>query len=170
MKKIIILMIAVTLLMTSCTSQKNMNPMLFFEKFKSDYPEFIINDEGLYCDDSSFICFLSDKNNHNYVIKIYCDSFNNIKKVCLACDNASKAADIRYVTEAIIKTYAPDESYNEVMNKILIGERDYFRTQWYRYSSVINNETVFFSVENIKMSTESDAELTLRPDDITSRE
>lgn len=170
MKKISVIICSLIFLftMTSCVSQDKMNPMIFVGRLKDNFPEISVSE--IYREDNGYFCFLTDENNINFALKFYTDHSENIKKICLACNIADKTDSIKFISEALIATYASDENTDDVVKYLFINERDYYNTQWYRYASVIIEGKAFFSVENMKISTASDAQLTLKPNDITFRE
>lgn len=170
MKKLLISIycIFIVFMLSSCNLQEKTNPMIFMARLKDNYPGLIVSESDLYRDDNIYFCFPGDSEN-NYAVKFYVDSDDNIKKICLFCNNAKKTENIISFSEAIISTYVPSENITEIMSALFKSERDYHNTQWYRYSSSMIESTVFFSVENMKISTASDAELTLKTNDITFR-
>ena len=171
MKKVLIIIPLIFLMIiTSCTKQEKVNPLVFIDRLTYNYPEFTVNENDFYRESNNYICFMRDKNNSEFLIKIYTDSDKNIKKICLACGSAEKTDSFKFVSEAIIKTYAPQEDTELIIKSVFKNERDYYNSQWYRYTSSVFEGTLFFSVENMKLSTESDAELTLKENDITLRE
>lgn len=170
MKKIVsIIPLLLIIILSSCTAQEKMNPLIFIERFEANYPEFTVSENDFFIEDNNYICFFSDDNNSDYVMKIYTDDEENIKKICLACNKTDKTDRIKFVCEAIIKTYAPTEDAASIIRSIFSGERNYHNTQWYRYTSSLVDDTVFFSVENMKIATDTDAQLTLKENDITFR-
>lgn len=167
MKKISVLLI-VLLTLASCSIQEKMNTKIFVERFLNAVGDEITADEILF-DSGRDILFFADKNGTEYVMEFRADEQGNIKKICLACTDADKTDLMKYFFEKIISVYAPDENTAEIIPSLFNNKWDYHSTQWYDYSSVISDEGVFASVENKKLSTPSDAELTLKQNDIIYR-
>lgn len=157
----------VMLVLSSCSVQEKMNPHIFIQRLKDNYAEInIVNDEILF-ETENYFCFLIDKSNNKYVLQFETDSDGSIKKICLVAKKAVKTDNFNFVMESIIKTYSPSEDSNKIIDSLFIDDRNYFNTQWYRYSSLITEGNLFFSVENMKISTNTDAELSLKSNDIT---
>lgn len=163
--RIISLLFLLSFILCSCTVQEKMNPYIFAERFSSLMKEEITIDES-FNDKARFIFFFSDKNGENYVCELLTDSSDNIKKLCLTAEGNGKTESFKYIFEKIVKIYAPSENTEEIISVLFDGKWNYHITQWYRYSSVISKNNIFASIENIKHSTESDAELTLNQSDI----
>lgn len=170
MKKYIsFIILFLIIILSSCSVQEKMNPIIFMERFKENYPEFIISENDYFVENNNYICFFSDNGDTDYALKIYTDADENIKKICLACSETDKTERIKFVCEAIVKTYAPHENSELIINSLFADERNYHNSQWYRYTSSLIEGTAYFSVENMKIATDTDAGLTLKENDIIFR-
>lgn len=153
--------------LSACSVQEKMNSRIFIQRFKDNNENITILNDEVFSEQDRYFCFLKDDKNNNYVLQFATDSDSSIKKICLVCNNASKTDTFKVISETVIKTYAPNEDSQSIVESLFKDGLNYYDTQWYRYSSSIADGTAFFSVENMKISTESDAELTLRTNDIT---
>lgn len=167
MKKILILLFLMIFL-SSCSIQENMNPEIFSDRFYKLIGN-EISSENLRYENNREILFFKEKNGTDYIIEFNTDTMDNIKKICLACNDTSKADSMNYYFEKIINIFAPDENTDEIISNLLIDKWNYYSTQWFDYSSAVSDEGIFLSVESKKLSTQSDAELTLKQNDIIFR-
>ncbi len=163
--KLILLFFCLTVILCACTVQEKMNPIIFTERFSEQMNDEIIIEES-FSDNGRYIIFFSDKSGEKYVCELLADNYDNIKKVCLAGNNTSKAESFEYFFEKTLKVYAPNENITEIIPNLFKNKWNYHSSQWYRYACVISEEGLFASIENIKLSTESDAQLTLKQSDI----
>lgn len=154
--------------LSGCSVQELMNPRIFLQRLKENYREITLVNDDIYCENEKYFCFLTDSNNKEYALQFVTDSKNNIKKICLVCKKENKTDEIKFVSEAIINTYAPNEDAEMITANLFENDWDYYNSQWYRYTSSTVGDNLFFSVENIKLSTNTDAELTLKPNDVTT--
>lgn len=164
--KLILLFFVLTVILCSCTVQEKMNPIIFTERFSELMNDEIIIEES-FSDNGRYIIFFSNISGEKYVCELSTDNSDNIKKICLASNNTSKAESFEYFFEKILKVYAPNENVTEIIPNLFKNKWNYHSSQWYRYTGVVSDEGLFASIENIKLSTESDAQLTLKQSDIT---
>ncbi len=165
--KIRILSIMSTLMFVfyGCTVQEKMNPMIFTDRFSTLMNNEITIDES-FTESGRHIIFFSDKSGEEYVCEMLTDKSDNIKKICLASNSASKAESFEYIFEKVLKVYAPNEITSEIIPVLFKKKWNYHTSQWYRYAGVISDEGIFASIENLKLSTQSDAQMTLKQSDI----
>ncbi len=168
MKKTLILLIVFALsVFNSCSRQEKMNAEIFVERFiELSDSSVTIEDDFNY--DGKNILFFRDTAGTVFVCELSSDDFGNIKKICLAVNETDKADLMKRYCGLIIATYAPSEDAEAVLSSLFKNNFDYYNTQWYSYSSVKSDEGLFFSINNFRFSTESDAELTLKQNDIIS--
>ncbi len=163
--KISVMLLCMIFLFCSCTVQEKMNPMLFIQRFTdTSGNEFSI--EESFDDNGRYIIFFCDKNGEKYACELQTDSFGNIKKICLAGNNTSKAEPFEYLFKNVLDVYAPNENPDEIIPDLFKNKWNYHSTQWYDYSCIVSDEGIFASIENKKLATESDARLTLKQSDI----
>lgn len=153
-------------ILSGCSLQEKMNYRIFLERLKENYPELTVANDAVYDESRKIFCFI-DYNKTPYALQLEADGEENIKKICLA--SKDKTDNFKFVCEAIIKTYAENENSSEVINSLFADERNYYAGRWYSYAFYAVGETAYFSVENSKLSTNTDAELTLKQNDITYR-
>ena len=142
-----------------------MNPLIFIEKFSEISGDSIKIDTPFYAENKC-VFFFTDENNNEYVCELLTDKANNIKKICLVNDNVNKAESFINFSEIIINIFSPDDKSSLILSELFKNKFDYTDSQWYSYSSVISEKGMFFSTESKKLLTESDAELTLKQNDI----
>lgn len=168
MKKLcLFILIIVSLTLSSCTAQSKMNPRIFISRLNTEITDLMIADNEVFFDGEKYFCFIN-LNNIQYAMQFYCDGDENIKKICLVSNNAGKTDDMRFVSEAVINIYAPDEDSKKIINSLFNGERNYYNTQWYRYSFISDENIIYFSISNLNFLTNTDAQLTLKSEDIIS--
>lgn len=169
MKKTLIMLIIFALFgFNSCTQQEKMNAEIFVERFM-ELSDSSVTIEDNFNYDGKNIVFFRDAAGTVFVCELSSDGFGNIKKICLAVNETDKADLMKRYCGLIIAAYAPSEDAEAVLSRLLKNNFDYSNTQWYSYSSVKSDEGLFFCIENLRFSTESDAELTLKQNDIISR-
>ena len=169
MKKIKLLFIMIFLLMlSSCSVQENMSSLIFIQRLEKQNKAVVIDTEDMYIKNDEYIVFAGDENEKPFVLSITVDDADNVKKICLACNNTNKAEDFKIFAENIIKAYSPYDDPTEVLSMLFSEEWSYYDTQWYSYASSTMEDSMFFSVKSKKLSTESDARLTLKQNDITT--
>ena len=163
--KIISVLTALVLSLCACSVQENMNPLIFLERFaKNAGDEFQINES--FDENGRYIVFFSDKSGETYVCELIYDGNQNIKKICLAGNNPSKADVFELLFENVLEVCAPNENKNEIIPNLFEKKWNYYSTQRFNYSYVMTDEGVFASIENISFATESDVLLTLKQSDI----
>lgn len=165
-KTVTFILIFLIVMFSGCSLQKKMNYHIFLERLKENYPELTVENDAIYEEEQIIFCFI-DYNKKPYALQLEADGEENIKKICLA--SKDKTDNFKFVCEAIIKTYAESENSSEVINSLFADERNYYAGRWYNYAFYAVEETIYFSVENLKLSTNTDAELTLKQNDITFR-
>lgn len=170
MKKTVILVI-ILMLLSSCSVQEKMNAEMFFERFKKSGPELDFqNSEYFYTDDKCQL-FIKNTNGTEFLIELFNDKKNNINKITITCSDTKAQADFLFCAKHIVKTFSFDDSAESVLNEIckdgkINKEFSYHETQWYYYALASNNNILFFSVENKKLSPDKNTDLTLKPNDI----
>ncbi len=163
--KILVTALTVMIALSACTVQEKMNPIIFTERFSAVMNDEITIEES-FSDNGRFIVFFSSKNGDRYVCELLTDNSDNIKKVCLASNNANKAESFDYIFRKILNVYAPNENTEEIIPNLFKNKWNFYTSQWYRYSCIKSDENIFASIESVKLSTQSDAELTLKQSDI----
>ena len=167
MKKLILLpLIFVTVMFSSCSVQKTMSSALFIERIQMLNGNIVFDTENAFFEDGKYICFAKNENGTEYIMEFETDESGNAKKICLACRETDKAEEFKLFTKSIIKTYSPDDDTDAVISELSKDTYCHCDTQWHRYSAVNEKKCLFFSVESKKLATSSDAELTLKQNDI----
>lgn len=167
-KSLILLMFCVLIIFASCSKQEKMNTEIFMERFARLSPQSFSAEEK-FSYNGKDIVFLKDNGGTEFVFEFTDDEYGNIKKICLAVNETDKADLMNYYCGLTVNAYAPNEDAKAVISTLFKNTLDYHSTQWYRYSSVKSDDALFFSIENMRYSTESDAQLTLKENDITFR-
>ncbi len=166
-KALFMIILICMLILSSCSVQENMSPEIFFERLNKISPDIIYDNENNFIDKRRYLSYIKNKNSTEFLIEIATDEFNNAKKICLVCTATNKTDEFKIITENIINAYAPEDNASEIIGELFGIKWDYYDTQWYRYSSSSDKNCIFFSVESKKLSTESDAKLSLKQNDIT---
>lgn len=166
MKRIIILEILILLVLSACTVQEKVSPELYISRLTENADGFSVLSENIFYENKECYCFIKGDDGSGYALQIEADTGKNIKKICLAGMKTDKTDDFKMIAETLVKTYAPDEAIEDIKAALFKNELDYYNSQWYRYSSAVTENGIFFSVENMKISTDSDAELTLKQNDL----
>ncbi len=167
-KSLILLVICVFTVFNACSRQEKMNTDIFVERFIATAEKSVIAEER-FASDGKDVFFFKDIGGTEFVCELSSDEHENVKKICLAGNKTDKAGLMKHYSGLIINTYAPNEDAKAVLSNLFNNKWDYYDTLWYRYSSMKSDEGLFFSIENMRFSTESDAELTLKQNDITFR-
>lgn len=171
MRKIIsIVLFLFVLLLSACSVQENMNPKLFLEKLAVINPELNLECSEQFYENNSYFCFVSDKNRTDFLIEILVNDSENVQKISLVCNQTDKAADFISCVRSIIETYAFGDNTDEILSALYengeIKQKSiYYDTQWHNYISSASDLSVYFSVSSKKLIPESNAELTLKPND-----
>ena len=150
---------------SSCTRQENMNTDIFLKRLFETEEFSAVKEEKFNINGNDYVYF--NHSGTNFVCEIKSDESENIKKICLAGNETDKAEIMKNYCRMIINVYAPQENAEEILSNLFNGTWDYHDTVWFRYSSVKSDYGLFFSIENRRYSTETDAELTLKQNDIT---
>lgn len=170
MKKIIILLF-IMIILSSCSVQEKMNSEMFIERLsKKDIQIEIKTSEIIYEDGKSYYYFISE-NNAKFLIVMYNDENKNINKISLTCNDINAEKDFMLYAKYIIDTFSFDDSSESVVKEIFKDAKinsgfSYYETQWYYYTSALSDNSMFFSIENKKLSQRKNTELTLKPNDI----
>ncbi len=175
MKKIGVLIICIAMLFVSaCSVQETMNPQIFLERLEKNAVNLDFSSSESFYEDNSFVCFINSNSGTEFVLELDTDDFGNVQKISLACTKTDKANEFILCAESIIKTYAPEDSCDEILADVFSnGKIDkgfmYHETQWHYYTSAAYDSAIYFSAESKKLSNEKNTEFTLKPNDITTK-
>ncbi len=170
MKRIFVLFITV-LFLASCSSQENMNGILLVERI-SEYDEQFDADESLlFTEGNVQTLFFTYGSENGFIMESRTDTQGNTEKINLACTCTDKIDLFFQCAGTLILVYAPGEDVKKISdelfrNKLLNGDLLYYETRWYVYSVRLSKECLYFSIENKKLSPQSDVDLSLKQNDI----
>ena len=169
MKRITVILVLFSFL-CSCSLQSEVTPRIFVNRLINADDKFVFDE---------YINF-SHKNIHTYyfnysenlypVIEIWTDGHGNARKIDLACTQTDMVDLFTECTGKLISVYAPEENVDDIIN-VLYGDKsvtdkfNYYESQWYLYSAIISGNGIYFSVENKKISPQSEIQLSLKAND-----
>lgn len=171
MKKIsVIIIILSAVLFGGCSVQTEMNPVIFIERLSEKIGGNIFENNEIVYEDNKCICFINDEFNTEYVLEFILDESDNIKKISLACNETDKAGNFINYIKDIIGVYSPDENIEEIIGNLTENGKmkpsfSYYETQWYSWSSYSDENGLYFSVSNKKLSEPITAQYSLKPND-----
>lgn len=145
-----------------------MNPDIFFERLLSENNDLKAVDT-IY-DNEKSIYYLKNDKLIDYIFEIGLNNSGDINKISFACNKTDKAEDfIKYMGD-IISVYSSDENRDEIIMELTENGRlkpfySYYETQWYFWSSYSDENGLFFSVINKKLSEHTTAQYSLKQND-----
>ncbi len=159
---------------SACSVQETMSPQIFLERLEKNGANLDFSSAESFYEDNSFICFINSNSGTEFMLKLDTDSSGNVQKISLACTKPDKANEFILCAESIIKIYAPEDNCDEILNAVFVSgkinnEFKYHETQWHYYTSAAYKSAIFFSTESKKLAPAKNAELTLKPNDITTK-
>lgn len=163
MKKTLLLVAALLLLLTSCSVQSEVNPDLFIGRFAQAYPEFTVDTEQTFYENGKCVVFINNSAGRRFAVEMTVDEADRVQKISLACTEADKADEFRYLAECVSELYAPQEDFKEAANAVFEGKNYAYReTQWYYYCFSKTETGLFFSIENKRLAPAKEERLTLK--------
>ena len=169
MKRILPIIFACLLFLSSCTVQEAVSPDLFVSRFAESFPDFNIESEGMFYEGNRSVLFLNDESGNRFAVEMTADSLERVQKISLACADADKVKELFSFAEKVISVYAPDENSDSVMNALSNGKYfSYHETLWYGYAFSKTESGLFFSVENKHFAPEKETCLTLKENETVS--
>lgn len=160
MKKLIIFAL-IPVILSGCTVQEKVSAEIFLERLTSGDKNIIIEDA--FRTEEDFVAFIS-YGGADFVMKLTDDDCLNVESISLTCSDGGKTEMFRKLVKNIITTYC-DDSADEIINGLFVnnenGDFRFFSTQWYRYSAVLNENGLYFSLENLKLIEITEEELSL---------
>ena len=171
MKKIVSLLLLITFL-SSCSVQEKVNINLLTERLCQYDESFIINESLSFSQENYNTVFFSYGGEKDFVMETHADGQGNTKKINLACNSTDKIDLFSQCVKSIISVYAPDEDSGKITDELLKNKETgngviYYETKWYSYSARLSEGSIYFSVENRKLSPRSEVEFSLKQNDIT---
>lgn len=155
-------------ILQSCSVQEKMNPQIFFERFLQINKNFVFDTSEQFFDGNEFVCFVDDLNGKSFVFQLSSDDYGDCKKISV-CAEKTERNIFKECVESIIRVYAPEDNPKNIIDSLYSDGNNqkirYFETQWHIYSAVEENETCYFSVSSKKLASESEVDLSLKPND-----
>ncbi len=174
MKKYNLLLIIFSLILfCGCSVQEKMNADLFLERLSYKSVDFDYESIDLNYNENDCVCFMKDKFSYDYVFDFCMNKHGDINKIGFACSKTDKAGDfIKYIGD-IISVYSPEENPDDIIHALTENGKmkksyNYYETQWYYWSSFSDENGLYFSVTNKKLSEPITAEYSLKPNDKTA--
>ena len=157
MKKVVFCLIIITLL-SSCSVQPNLNDELFFERYNKKYTQLSV--DKCIAEENKFFYFLDN----GYLIETEHNDNGDIIKISVSGQNNNDINGFVEFVKTILEIYSPEVDYD--ISIMFDGENGFFdeEIQWYSYLSVIDNNKLFFSVNNKRLNPQKPPELTLKLD------
>lgn len=170
MKRVLSLLF-ILLLLGACSVQEKVSPMIFMERIIKSDSNINADIDNAFYEKNNYICYAKYADKTDVVFETEADEHGNATKISLACIQTDKVDDFVNCSVNIVKTYAPDDSAQDVINNLFADRKFsdkclYHETQWYLYSAVISEKGLFFSVENKKLNPTSKVEFSLKQNDI----
>ncbi len=173
MKIVIKILTACLLSLTfcSCSVQEKMNSEIFIERFSGSCAELDFQNSEIVYEESDCKMFIKNKAGIEFLIELKTDDRNNVNKINLVTTEIKAESSFVSIAGKITETYTPDDSSQTILNELFANgkiknEFVFFETQWYYYSAAKTENAIYFSVENKKLSSEKNTDLTLKPNDI----
>lgn len=167
--KIIPLFIAF-ILFSSCSVQEKMSPEIFVERLSKEY--LLINSDSFndFLSDNKYFCFLTNKNNTEFLIELNINDSNDITKIGLACTQVDKEKDFINLVESILNVYSKNASSKEIINNLfengkLKKQITYYDTQWHLFTASADKNGLYFSITNKKLNPWEESLLSLKSND-----
>ncbi len=167
-KQILCIILLFVTFLNACSVQEKMNSEIFFERLS------IINNclniTDIINDNEKCIYYVNDDKSVDYIFEFYNDNIGDINKISFACNRKDKAEDfIKYMCD-IIFVYSPNENKDEIISELtengkLKPKYTYYDTKWYIWSSFSDENGLYFSVVNKKLSEETIAKYSLKQND-----
>ncbi len=171
MKKtaIISFFIALILLLQACSVQEKMSPQIFFDRLSKINTRLDFDTSEQFYDGKEFVCFVSDSDTNSYAFQISVNDSGDCEKISLAAEKTDEDV-FKESVKSIIKVYAPDDYAEIIVASLYSGIKNnqkfqYYETQWHSYSFAAEKECRYFGVSSKKLVSESNVELSLKPND-----
>ena len=163
MKKIGFIAVVMMLLLSACSTQSEVNPELFVNRFIEAYPEFTVDTEQMFYENSKCVVFINNSADRRFVAEMTVDDADRVQKISLACAETDKAEELYYLAECVVKLYAPQEDFEAAAKLLFDGKNySYYETQWYYYCFSKTETGMFFSIESKRLAPTKEEQLTLK--------
>lgn len=170
MKRIFAVFVALFMLV-SCSLQEKVNSEILTERLCETDKNILPDPELCFRQGDRSTFYFTYAESLFFVAELYSDGQGNVKKINLACDNTDKIDLFVQCVKSFEDVYVPDENSDEInaalfKEKKFSGKFSFYETQWYLYSAVLSENGLYFSIENKKLSPQTEVELSLKPNDI----
>lgn len=169
-KSILFLVFFCLVFLNACSVQEKMSPEIFLERLSEKSESFNCESAEILYDETGCICFIEDVYGSEYVLNFVLSEAGYINKISFVCDKKDKAENYILCLKEIITVYSPDESTEDIIRELTANGKmkqgfSYYETQWYLWSSYADENGLFVSVINKKLTEITTAELSLKPND-----
>lgn len=171
-KKAFIILIFSLIFFSGCSVQEKMNADLFFERLSSVTDDFDYENIDLLYEENKCICFINDRFSTDFVFEFFMNENGDINKISFACNKTDKAENFIKYLKNIISVFSSEENKDEIIRSLTENGKikpsyTYYETQWYYWSSYSDENGLYFSVINKKLSEPITVEYSLKPNDKT---
>lgn len=169
MKKCFAAVILLSLLLTACTAQHEMNAEMFLERLCKNRQYSYDDLGGTPEKNGKAYAFVTSAAGARFAFGFDCDENGEVAKVGLNTSRSNAAAFSAAIDDCC-SIFAPDDTDNFALVKDELGlsgelpmaATEYYSTSWYRYSLVVTETAAYFAVESKRALPDAATEYTLR--------
>ena len=149
-----------------------MSPDIFFGRLSKQIDIFDFEHSENFLENSEYVCFVKDDAGTEHVFELALNDAGDINKISLACNKTDKAENFISHIKNVIIIYASDENANEIIDSLTENGKisaglNYYETQWHLWCAYSDNNGLYFSVTNKKLTAQSEVEFSLKPNEKT---
>ncbi len=168
MKKIIPVLIAIVLVLTSCSKQEGVTPEIFIERACASMKCAELDTDNAFRDENGYHCFgnLSDE---EILLTCRTDENNIVYEACVTSIKQGLSDELRSVCVELIGIFSDEEFAENTVETLITKANEipsYVETQWFTYCMMNSGNGFYFSVHDKKLKQESIPELTLKENDL----
>jgi hypothetical protein len=153
-------------LLSACTFQERVNPIIFTERLAELSDDIMIYSENSYYEENVYVAFADFKNIKDIAVKMNLSDNGTVDKISIISNNN---AQIFEFIKLLINSYSPKEDSARIMSELkkLDSEFRYSFGNEYTYSIFASDKTIYFEVFSNSLSSYTVPDLTLKPNDKT---
>ncbi len=168
MKKIIPILIAVAILLSSCSKQEGVTPEIFIERATASMKCAKFDTDNAFRDENGYHCF-GNLSEEEILLTCRIDENNIVYEACVTSVKQGLSDELRCVCVELIRAFSDDELAENTV-ETLVQKADempsYVETQWFTYCMMNSENGFYFSVYDKKLKQENIPELTLKENDL----